>query len=105
MVTVDVARSDPPTHRARVTARTAHRREQERAAREKERRIRRRECREQQSEEYRLREQQGLSFPGTPANSSSSSTKEEEEEEESDGGRAPLRGGIPRLRRHGPYVE
>jgi hypothetical protein len=35
--------------------------------------------------------------PVTPANSSSS-----EEEEESDGGRAPLRGGIPRPRRHGP---
>jgi hypothetical protein len=35
--------------------------------------------------------------PLTPANSSSSS----EEEEESDGG-APLRGGIPRPRRHGP---
>jgi hypothetical protein len=106
MVTVDAARSDPPTHWARVAARTAHRREQERAAREKERRIRRRECREQQSEEYRLREQQGLSFPGTLANSSSSSKEEEEEEEEeSDGGRAPLRGGIPRLRRRGSYVE
>jgi hypothetical protein len=38
---------------------------------------------EQYDEEYRLREQQGLSPPLAPANSSSSL-----EEEESDGGRA-----------------
>jgi hypothetical protein len=37
----------------------------------------------QESKEYRLREQQGLSPPMTPENSSS------EEEEESDGGRPP----------------
>jgi hypothetical protein len=52
-------------------------------ARTKERRLRRQKCREQYSEEYQLREQQGVSPPGTPAESSS------EEEEESDGGRAP----------------
>jgi hypothetical protein len=38
------------------------------------------------------------SLQATLANSSS----EEEEEEESDGGRAPVRGGIPRPHRHGP---
>jgi hypothetical protein len=53
---VDASRSDPPTPRARAVARAAQRREQERAVRGKEKRIRRRECREQQSEEYRLRE-------------------------------------------------
>jgi hypothetical protein len=40
---------------------------------------------EQYDEEYRLREQQGLSPPLAPANSS----LDEEEEEQSDGGRAP----------------
>jgi hypothetical protein len=34
-------------------------------ARKKERAKRHRECREQRSEEYRLREQQGLFSPGT----------------------------------------
>jgi hypothetical protein len=58
---------------------------QERAARKKEKRIRRWEGREQRDEEYRLREQQGLSPPVTPENSSSG----EEEEEESDRGQAP----------------
>jgi hypothetical protein len=58
---VDAARSDPPTPRARAAARAGQRREQERAACAKERRIRRRECREQQGEEYRLREHQALS--------------------------------------------
>jgi hypothetical protein len=81
-VTVDASRSDLPTPRARAAARAVQRREQEWAARMKEKRIR---CREQQDEEYRLREQQGLSPPATPENSS----EEEEEEEESDGGRAP----------------
>jgi hypothetical protein len=56
-------------------------REQERAACKKAKRIRRRECREQRSEEFRLREQQGLSSPATSEYSSS-----DEEEEESDGG-------------------
>jgi hypothetical protein len=78
--TVDAARSDPPTPRAREAVHATQRRDQERAARRKERSIRRRECREQQSEEYRLREQQGLSPPTTPENTS------EEEDEESDGG-------------------
>jgi hypothetical protein len=41
------------------------RREQERAARKRERSIRRRERRERKSEEFRLREQQGLSSPRT----------------------------------------
>jgi hypothetical protein len=81
--TVDVARSDPPTPRARAAVHAAQRREQERAARRKERSIRRQECQEQQSEEYRLREQQGLSPPTTPENTS------EEEDEESDGGGLP----------------
>jgi hypothetical protein len=62
----------------------AQRREKERATRKKEKRIRWRERREQRSEEFRLREQQGLSLPVTSKYSSS----EEEEEEESDGGRA-----------------
>jgi hypothetical protein len=39
--------------------------EQEQAARKKEKRIRRRERREQKDEEFRLREQQGLSPPAT----------------------------------------
>jgi hypothetical protein len=82
MVTVNAARSDPRTPRAR--ARAAQRREQERAARKKEKRIRRRERREQKSEEFRLREQQGLSSPVT----SEYSLSDEEEEKESDGGRA-----------------
>jgi hypothetical protein len=50
--------------------------------RKKEKRIRRREHREQRSEEFRLRELQGLSPPATSEYSSSLS------EEESDGGRA-----------------
>jgi hypothetical protein len=63
----------------------------------KERRIQRRERPEQENEEYRLREQQGLSPSVTPENSSSS----EEEGEESDGGGHPLRGGIPHLHHQG----
>jgi hypothetical protein len=43
--------------------------------------------RERRSEEFRLREQQGLCSPGTEEYSSSG--EEEEEEEESDGGRSP----------------
>jgi hypothetical protein len=53
-------------------------------ARKKEKGIRRWERRERRSEEFRLREQQGLSSPATSEFSSS----DEEEEEESDGGRA-----------------
>jgi hypothetical protein len=80
---MNAALSDPPTPRARARTRAAQRREQERAAQKKERGIRRR---EQRDEEFRLREQQGLSPPATPEYSSS-----EEEEEESDGGRPPER--------------
>jgi hypothetical protein len=61
------------------------RREQKRAAHEKERRIRRWERLEQYNEEYRLREQRGLSSPLASANSSS---EEEEDEEGSEEGRA-----------------
>jgi hypothetical protein len=59
-------------------------REQELAAHKKEKRIRQRERREQRSEEFRLREQRGLSSPATSEYSSS----DEKEEEGSDGGRA-----------------
>jgi hypothetical protein len=76
---VNVARSDPRTPLARATGRAAQRREQERAARAKEKRLWRREHLEQYNEEYRLREQQGLSPLLAPVNSSS-------DEEESDGG-------------------
>jgi hypothetical protein len=51
----------------------------------KERRIQRWEHREQRDEEFRLREQQGLSPPATSEYSSSG----EGEEEESDRGQAP----------------
>jgi hypothetical protein len=101
-VTVHVVRSDPPTPRARVAARAAQRREQEWTACAKEKKLRWRERLEQYDEEYRLREQQGLSPPLAPANSSSEEEEEEEEEEESDGGGPPPRGGIPRPRCHGP---
>jgi hypothetical protein len=67
-------------------ARAAQRRELEWAACKKERSIRRQERRERRSEEFRLREQQGLSSLGTEEYSLSG---EEEEEEGSDGGRAP----------------
>jgi hypothetical protein len=52
-------------------------------ARKRERRLRRRECRERRDEEFRLREQQGLSPQVTSEDSSS-----EEDEEEDDGGQA-----------------
>jgi hypothetical protein len=52
---------------------------QQRAALAKERKIRQRERLEQHNEEYRMREQQGLSPPSVLVNSSS------DEEEESDG--------------------
>jgi hypothetical protein len=80
---VDASRSDPPTPGVRAAGRAAQRRERERAARTREQKIRRREGLEQYNEEYRLREQQGLSPSLAPADSSS-----EEEEEESNGGRA-----------------
>jgi hypothetical protein len=78
---VHAVRSDSPTPRVWSVARAAQRREQERATWAKERRLRWREHQEQYSVEYRLREQQGLSPPGTLQVSSS-----EEEEEDSDGG-------------------
>jgi hypothetical protein len=59
-------------------------------ARKRERATRHRERRERRSEEYRLREQQGLSSLGTEEYSSSD---EEEEEEEKVRGQAPLTGG------------
>jgi hypothetical protein len=68
-----------------VAARAVQRRVQERAARKKERRIQWRERLEQRDEEYRLRDQQGLSPPVTSEYSSSG----EGEEEESDRGQAP----------------
>jgi hypothetical protein len=74
-----------PAHASSLSARAAQRWEQERAARKKEKRIQRRESGEQISEEFRLREQQGLSSPVTSEYSLS-----DEEGEESDGGRAPL---------------
>jgi hypothetical protein len=49
-------------------------------ARKKERATRHRERRERRSEEFRLREQQGLSSPGTEEYSSSDEKEEEEEE-------------------------
>jgi hypothetical protein len=75
---MNAVRSDPPTPWARARAHAAQWREQERAARKKEKRIRRQERREQRSEEFRLREQLGLSSPATSEYSSS-----DEEEEES----------------------
>jgi hypothetical protein len=58
----------------------AQQRERERVARKKERATRHRECRERRSEEFRLREHQGLSSPGTEEYSSSDEEEEEEEE-------------------------
>jgi hypothetical protein len=65
-------------------------------ARAREQKIRRRERLEQYNEEYRLREQQGLSPPLVPADSSS------DEEGKVMGGGPPLIGRIPRPCRHGP---
>jgi hypothetical protein len=77
LVSVSAAKSEPPTPRSRAVARTAQEREQARVARKRERATRHRERRERRREEYRLREQQGLSSPGTEEYSSS----DEEEEE------------------------
>jgi hypothetical protein len=79
-VVVNAARSDLPTPRARARGRRSGGSRSE--WRKKERRIRRRERREQRDEEFRLREQQGLSPPAT----SEYSSLGEGEEEESDGG-------------------
>jgi hypothetical protein len=61
------------------------RRERERVARKRERATRHRERRERSSEEYRLREQQGLSSLGTEEYSSSDEEEEEEEGERGQG--------------------
>jgi hypothetical protein len=76
MVSVSAAKSDPPIPRSRALARAAQQRERERVVRRRERDARHRERR---SEEFRLREQQGLSSPGTEEYSSSDEEEEEEE--------------------------
>jgi hypothetical protein len=93
LVSLSAAKSDPPTPRSRALGRASQQRERERAARKKERAKQHRERRERRNEEYRLREQQGLSSPGTEEYSSS-----EEEEEKETGGRASLTGGSLRPR-------
>jgi hypothetical protein len=70
LVSLSAAKSDPPTRRSRALGRAAQQRERERAARKKERATRHRKRRERRNEEYRLREQQGLSSPGTEEYSS-----------------------------------
>jgi hypothetical protein len=75
LVSLSAAKSDPPTPHSRALGRASQQRERERAARKKARAKRHRERRERRSEEYQLREQQGLSSPGTEEYSSS----EEEE--------------------------
>jgi hypothetical protein len=79
MVRVSTAKSEPPTPRSRALARVAQQRERERVVRRRERATRHRERRERRSEEFRLREQQGLSSPGTEEYSSSDEEEEEEE--------------------------
>jgi hypothetical protein len=81
MVSVSAAKSDLPTSRSRALARAAQQRERERVVRRRERDARHREHREWRSEEFRLREQQGLSSPGMEEYSSSDEEEEEEEEE------------------------
>jgi hypothetical protein len=90
LVSVNAAKSVLPTPRSRALARAAQERERVQVARKRERATRHREHREWRSEEYRLREQQGLSSLGTEEYSSSD---EEEEEEEEVRGQAPLTGG------------
>jgi hypothetical protein len=86
LVQLSAAKSDPPTPCSRALGRAAQQRERERAARKKERATRHRERRERRNEVYRLREQHGLSSPGTEEYSSSD---EEEEEEEVGGAGSP----------------
>jgi hypothetical protein len=71
LVSLSAAKFDPPTPRSRALGRALQQRERERAARKKERAKRHRERRERRNEEYRLREQQGFSSPGTEEYSSS----------------------------------
>jgi hypothetical protein len=80
MVSVSAAKSEPPTRRSRTLVRAAQQRERERVARRRERATRHREHRERRSEEFRLREQQGLSSPGTEEYSSLDEEEEEKEE-------------------------
>jgi hypothetical protein len=82
MVRMNAARSDPPTPWSLALARAAHWREQVRVDRRRERNARRWERRERRSEEFRLREQQGLSSPGTEEYSSSDEAQEEEGQED-----------------------
>jgi hypothetical protein len=65
MVRVSAAKFEPPTPRSRALAHAAQWRERERVARRRERNVRHRERRERRSEEFWLREQQGLSSPET----------------------------------------
>jgi hypothetical protein len=78
-VSVSAAKSEPPTPRSRALARAAQQREREQAAHKKQRATRHWKRHERRSEEYRLREQQGLSLPGTEEYSSSDEEEEEEE--------------------------
>jgi hypothetical protein len=78
MVSLNAAKSVPPTPDSRAVGRASQQQEWERAVRKKERARRHRERRERRSEEYRLREQQGLSSPGTEEYSSSEGDEEEE---------------------------
>jgi hypothetical protein len=75
MVSLSAAKSNLPTPDSLALGRASQQRERERAPRKKERAKRHRQRRERRNEEYRLREQQGLSSPGTEEYSSS---KEEE---------------------------
>jgi hypothetical protein len=84
MVSLSAAKSVPPTPDSRALGRAAQQRERERAARKRERARWHSERRERRSEEYRLREQQGLSSLGTEEYSSS-----EEDEQEEAGGQGP----------------
>jgi hypothetical protein len=54
LVSLSVAKSDPPTPRSRALGRAAQQREWEWVARKKERAKRHRERRERRNEEYRL---------------------------------------------------
>jgi hypothetical protein len=65
LVSMSAAKSEPPTPRSRTLARAAQQGERERVARRRERATRHRVRRERRNEEFRLREQQGLSSPGT----------------------------------------
>jgi hypothetical protein len=65
LVSVSAAKSEPPTPRSHTLARAAQQGERERVARRRERATRHRVRRERRNEEFRLREQQGLSSPGT----------------------------------------